>query len=251
MLGKKAQWTKMVIIIIAIFSGLVLLMIIGMWIGTIQVAFHDSLCKFNLFVRHIALGNPITVLGSQLAGTFKLIPPSIPVPCTTNKWTKNESYFISNNTEFSRVLAEEIKRCWDIFGLGAWNSLVFAPSNTFPCFEGTIRFNVTGVFTHINLKDYMSSQEILTIGNVHKSYLQFIPWENIVVLNETNGRVLYFKQTEDGQPEKHYVSVYYVDYFKVGLGFMSLKSSGEIVSTACGTYRASEKATDAIILCIR
>lgn len=253
LLNKKAQWTKVIIIIIAIFGGLMLLMVLGMWIGTIQVGFHDALCKFNLFVRHLALGNPITVLGSQLGSMFKIVPPSIPVPCTTNKWqvADKESDFINNNTLFLKLLAEEVKRCWDIFGLGSWNSLIFAPTNVFPCFEDSINVNITGSVTHLDLKEYMDFNEILAVGKLHKTYSQFIPWDNIMVLNETSGRMFYFKETEDGEPQTYFVSVYFADYYKVGMGFISLRGSGDIISTACGIFKLTEKAADTVVLCIR
>ncbi len=243
---------KVVSLILVVVSASLLFLIIFRFIPNISDSFSGSICKFSAFIRAQTVGLPVIQQAVSVTSFFSggTISSALSLPLACNSFAP-----LDDNPPLSVVvkkIADSSARCWDIFGFGLWDPLVFIPGQSFKCygqrltitcdhndlsnlFDGTI--NNKEVFNQ-ELLDYYMDTHYYSYAGLKKTYSQIVPRGMPIIGSEYGDAGIVC----DGNPHKYIISLYFVD------SFMYLRNTNPSIS--CAVITPSDLNSDKLYLCI-
>ncbi len=244
---------KVVSLILVVVSASLIFLLIFRFMPNISDSFSGSICKFSAFIRAQTVGLPVIQQAVSVTSFFNggTISSALSLPLACNGFSPLES-----NPSLSVVvkkIADSSARCWDIFGFGLWDPLVFIPGQSFKCygqrltitctvddlnnlFGGTI--NINGDVFNQELLDYYMDTHYYSYAGLKKTYSQIVPRGTPIIGSEYGeGGILC-----DGLPHTYIISLYFVD------SFMYLRNTNPSIS--CAVITPSDLNSDKLYLCI-
>ncbi|MDD5418099.1 MAG: hypothetical protein PHW96_04420 [Candidatus Nanoarchaeia archaeon] len=281
-MNKKADAKQTVIfVVIAVIASVFLILLVVQFAGPMSEVMSDSVCSFAVFFRQLVLGNPIAKVGQQLGSGLAIQPVDIPIPCRTTKTNLGSAEKPLNSTEFIRLLADQSKRCWALFGSGSWDSLIWsAKGQKFLCFDDEINVHFDSELDRTAVRRFMLTESVEEIGGTSRTYTQILPDETLDIWalsyggfdgnplctsGATTGCVKVSgnkicKETKESCTvsvsgcdciyRKYRVYIYFIDYISPAtLQYVNLNSLH--IDTVCHTYRRDELGGDFIQVCMQ
>lgn len=163
--------------IVAVLVGSLVVIVLGFLfffgaLGGLQQSFTDSICKFEVALRSVLVGNPVIqmltgVFGfftrgwtTVTAGMFSGLSLQSCMPGQSLQTTQAKPINSTGIDRLFKKIGDETARCWDLFGGGNWDSLLFSRGGLgFTCYEDSI---------YINCSMFNSLPVIVTSGDLHR-----------------------------------------------------------------------------------
>lgn len=243
-------------VVLFLVGSLIVFIVVYNGINSMSTGFTDSLCSFSVFMRSAIFGNPLIELlvgaADYIGGSFLPVSSSaiaLPLPCESGPSLRampNNPASVNNLLE---KIARESARCWDMFGQGDLDSLLFGPEGqAFTCWKDTVTFRCDGQFnSSTDLYNYLRSHD-LQLGSYSMRYADYLP-TGLPVLRTITGldRPICGRAVDPDNPPETYTylfMLYFVDHIS------SMFSVGQsMVSTVCETVPVRSLDTDSLYLC--
>jgi|GEM_PF-6125448 len=180
------------IILAFVAIALVLISFFG-FTANIQQSFMDSICKFEVALRATIIGSPVVQALSGVfnfftrgfttmsAGMFGGLQLQSCTPGTSLQTTKDKPITINEMKTLLKKIGDETARCWDLFGNGNWDSLLYSRGGlSFTCWRDTVYIKCSGADnTHFNvtrstLDSFLNANEY-EFGSYAKAYFDIFP----------------------------------------------------------------------------
>jgi len=264
--SQELGWSSIAYVFLFVIGALILLTFLFRNLPEMQGAFSDTICKMNAWMRASTIGSPLMQsllsVGGFFAGGFgsvSALSMNMPLACEPGQ-PINKPFPVGLSDVLDKIGTESV-RCWDNFGGGYWDPLVFySQGQFFKCYEELITVSCTESDARALVYDEQTFNEGYLPTNaspLDRAFMNYY-YKNHQIgfagFNKTFSQALpkgfpYYEVSDydkilcDGEEHTYFVGLYFVDSFHGTL------SGASFVPLICTTIDISSVGSDLIVLC--